>query len=265
MFSYSDVRRLAVAAALVASLVINSDSFAQDRFEIEFGDVEMLGGAMVFKGFEDALAQGSVSLSTTVQDGVRITRGSSSTDGQFEIRVEEGGEIAVTLTREYGIDDADELMESHPELYMYLKAIPREIGESKVKIKFEVTTTYTADDEPALKEKNEEAHRLYETYGKGNRPFAVGARGVIRGGAIGGGGFGGWRGIEPPRIEFAPAEVAGDDDQKPSITIRTNPGGDIVASKEEVTDAEQDKAENRQETESNDAKKKAPRGNHRID
>ena len=184
---------------------------------------------------------GSVSLTTsTDRDGVRTTKGSSSEDGQFEIRVDPSGEIAVTMTREYGVEDADKLMESHPELYMYLKAIPTEVGDCKIKIKIEVTTTIEADDEAALKEKDEDAFDLFERYGKdsGMRVFrgrfemAAPRPGLRRG--------------EIPRLEMAPMGSArrpgarDEDEDAPSITLRVDEEGNAKVVENDNKDNDKD-------------------------
>ncbi len=182
-------------------------------------------------------------LSTTIRNGVQITKGSNSQDGNFKIKIDADGAISVQMTREYGVDDADKIMESHPELYMYLKAIPTEVGNSKIKIKFEITTTYKADDEAALKEKDADAFALYEKYGKQRRNgFRLPA---IRDG----------RGLRtfrraPPRIEFRGAEGiddspddkrkelddADDNDDAPSISVRGDADGNVKAGTENESD-----------------------------
>ena len=151
--------------SLAVLLCISQMTYAQTETPLR-GGLERMGGGLVTLAGDDvqiSVSSGqSWSTTSRTENGVTITKGSSSKFGEFEIREDEDGNIEVTLTQEYGVEDADKIMESHPELYMYLKAMPEQIGDSKVEIKFNVSTTYKADSPEHLKEQNEVAFEVYE-------------------------------------------------------------------------------------------------------
>lgn len=152
--------RFAIAIALST---LSVTLFAQERIEIRRGGA---GGLIVpFDGTTTvASSSGGSWLTRSTEGGVSITKGHNAKDGTFEIREDEDGVITVKMTREYGLDDAEKIMESHPELYMYLNAIPKEVGDAEIKIKLEITTTHKGDDADHLKEVDEHAHKLYQKY-----------------------------------------------------------------------------------------------------
>ncbi|HMO14934.1 MAG TPA: hypothetical protein PKD64_16115 [Pirellulaceae bacterium] len=206
--------------------------------------------------------QQSVQISTTVRDGVRITQVVSSPDGKFTIKVDEDGAIEMEMAREYGLDDAEKLSDSHPEISMYMKAIPREVGDSKINVKFEITTTVKADNEDQLKEVDEDAYRLYKQYGQGaisTMPAMrlMGAADAFEAMELAVEGFGGEgirvipRGIAGDtaelRLEVGKLEATGGAgggaegriEGGGSVTIRGNAQGDAVASERSSSKAEE--------------------------
>ncbi len=199
---------IAIAAMALAPLMCSAQERLIDELRTEIRGAIMLQDD--FPSIVGGMTGGGSSWlnSSTDANGATTIKGKNPKDGLFEIMEDAEGAITVKVTREYGVDDADELLESHPELYMYLKAIPKEIGDSQIVIKMDITTTYKGDTAEELKESNEDAFKLYEKYKKGSAsgsPFAPPLRARVM-----------------PRLRFAP-DSGGDRD----IILRMGPDGSI--------------------------------------
>ena len=78
--------------------------------------------------------------------------------------------IRMRITRHYGPQDIESLVDSQPELYMHLKAMPTEVGDAKIEISVGVTREYEADNADDLAERYPEAHDLYQKYSSAQAP-----------------------------------------------------------------------------------------------
>ena len=148
----------------------------------------LLRGALIDgAGITISSSGGGLSIQSSTRDGVRTIKANDN-GKKTEIVIEADGLITVKHTKQYGPDDMDELEKTHPDLIMYLQAIPKEAGNHKVEVSLNITTDYEADSEEDLKERHPEIFKLYEKYSKS-------------------GGLGGRFSVEMPRLVIPPAMI----------------------------------------------------------
>ncbi|MEE2639770.1 MAG: hypothetical protein VX768_04030 [Planctomycetota bacterium] len=72
--------------------------------------------------------------------------------------------IEVEFANTYGPNDMEKLKERHPDLHMHVTSFPSKSGESVVELSVSVKEKISAENEPALKEKSEQAFKVFEKY-----------------------------------------------------------------------------------------------------
>jgi hypothetical protein len=140
----------------IGSMALGQDEVRQEgRLQIHAQPFALEGQMMT--------QSGALSITSQTTNGVKTT--SIVDQGQeYQIVEDADGTIEVTMSRRYGIDDAEQLQDSHPDLYMHLKSFPRESAGSPVEVAVTIKETFTADNVDALKEQHPDAYAIYEKY-----------------------------------------------------------------------------------------------------
>ncbi len=149
---------------LAAFCLIAAPSFAAAQIEeIEFPRIGGIDGGAI--QFSSSSSSGGRSVSVSVKDGVKTTKGKEGGEKVVIVEDPENG-IKVSWTKRYGPEDADELEKTMPGLYMHLKSMPKKVDEAKVDVHVDVTRDFEADDKSDLKSKHPEVFEVYEKYTK---------------------------------------------------------------------------------------------------
>ncbi len=176
---------------LPASLLFVSFANAQERDmlpEMPFPPRDM--GVIWDMQQMSGMSNRSISMTT---DASGVTTINASEDGvKTWIQDDPNRGITVKITRQYGPEQMDLLMEEQPELYMHLNSIPEETEDAEVEVTVGVTKTYEADDAEDLKQQHPEAFKLYEKYTSGDADIRA---------------FGGRLEFAPPRLRVPELRV----------------------------------------------------------
>ena len=162
-------RFVAIAVACLLGLASCQFSSAQVQFELpRVGGGIVLDGGAFFEGADFAVSgHGGMSISKSVNNGV-TTINARSGDEKCVITEDPDNGIVVKLTQKYGPDQADEIAEEFPGLYMHLKSIPKNVDGAEVDVHVDVTRTFEAANEEELEDKHPAAFAAYEKYAKSN-------------------------------------------------------------------------------------------------
>ncbi len=115
----------------------------------------------------------SVAVQVTMEDGIKKIR---AEENGLKTYIEEsaGGGILMRLTRQYGPDDMDLLMEKHPDLYMSAKDFPATTeGAEAVEVTIGITQKIEAASVDALKVQHPEAYKAFLKYAGGNKDIRI--------------------------------------------------------------------------------------------
>ncbi len=180
------------------------------QIRIEMPEIQDLRGA----GFDmGVLMDGSMfssgsnmSMSTTIENGVKKIRVTENGVKTY-IEEDENG-IVLKITRRYGPEQMDILMEEHPGLYMAMKDFPTEVEDAEeIEVSVGVTKKYEAANAEELEEKHPEVFKSYQKYTSGNSGGFRSIRGIGRRGLV-------------PEIRIAPELIRGGDIVIPDIQIQ---------------------------------------------
>lgn len=199
------------AIALMVSAILVSNVSAQRRAVEEA--IPVLPREMGL--FIDSMQTGSSSISVSVANGIKRI---DAVENGLKARIEEDteyGSITMTITRTYGPDDLEDLMHTQPELYMHLKAMPTEVGDSTFEISVGVTKKYEADDAEDLEERFPEAHEVYKKF---SDPKAA----------------------QIPQLRINPRMIRPAAPVRPAIPVEIDPDGVRVHEDEEGDDKKED-------------------------
>ena len=156
-----------------AGILIASGVNAQER--IEFPQIPQLRGMGMGVIMDGTMfsSGSSTRIQTSMENGVKKIR---AVDNDIKTYIEEdpSNGILVKITKQYGPEDMDELMEQHPALYMSVKDFPAETEDAEsVEVSIGVTKTYEASSVDELKEKHPVAYEAYEKYANGNDSLQI--------------------------------------------------------------------------------------------
>jgi len=164
------------AAPVTAQIRIEMPEIPEFRGEIL--DMRALMDGAVFS------SGSNMSLSTSIENGVKKIRATENGVKTY-IEEDESG-IVVKITRRYGPEQMDILMEEHPGLYMAMKDFPTEVEDAEeIEVSLGVTKKYEAANAEELKEKHPEVFKSYQKYNSGNSGSIRTWRGGIGRGGIG--------------------------------------------------------------------------------
>lgn len=109
----------------------------------------------------------NMSIQMSMENGVKKIR---ATEDGVKTYIEEGENgILVKVTKQYGPEQMDILMEEHPDIYMSMKDFPTETEDAdEIEVSVGITKKYEASSADELKEKHPEIHKRYEKYSNGN-------------------------------------------------------------------------------------------------
>ncbi len=145
----------------------------------------LIGNQSVFGQFDMVIRGGgggfSRSVSVSNENGQKVTR---VTENGKKFVIREGDQlIEVEFANTYGPKDMEKLKEKHPDLHMHVTSFPKKTGEAAVEISIDVKEKVSAANESELKEKNEDAFKIFEKYTKkgGARRIPRGFGDAIRG------------------------------------------------------------------------------------
>lgn len=154
-----------MAVSCTLSLIATLPALGQREFEFPgFPEMPRLGleGRM---GAITSFSGGSFgrSVSMTEENGVRKITGQ---ENGLKVYIEEnpGGDLTIKVTRQYTLDQLEEIGELEPELYMHLSSIPRQTDTAEIELTVGITRTYTAESADDLKEKHPDAFEAYEKF-----------------------------------------------------------------------------------------------------
>ncbi len=108
----------------------------------------------------------SRSISMTVENGVKKITGRDDEVRAF-IEEQPDGRITIRVTRQYTMDDLDELMEAQPEIYLHLKSIPTETDDAEIEVSVGITKTYEAESAEELETTHSDVFEIYERFTTG--------------------------------------------------------------------------------------------------
>ena len=202
MLTNKPALQMLVLSILPASFFLVSSAHAQQlRVEIPEMRIPELPGAgmgaiMDLQSFASGGSGRSVSM--TIENGIRKIHGRE--DG-IKAYIEEGPDqgILVKITRQYGADQMDVLMEEHPDLYMSMKDFPQESEGAEVEVTLGITRSYEAANKDELMEKHPKAYEVYERFTTSGSNRVFGSR------------FGDFPGLDfrVPEIRVIPREAGG--------------------------------------------------------
>ena len=182
------MKTLAFTAACAALLGCFNFAVAQDAIRLpDLGGAVVLDGGAFFEAGDFSGRHGGMSVSKSVRNGVTTINARS--DGErCEIVDDPDNGITVKLTQRYGPDQAEEIAEEFPGLYMHLKSIPSNVDGAEVDVHVDVTRTFEAADKEELQEQHPMAFEAYEKYSQS-------ANGIP-------GRLGGFGGLALPDVDF---------------------------------------------------------------
>ncbi|MCP4082428.1 MAG: hypothetical protein GY819_09675 [Planctomycetaceae bacterium] len=114
-----------------------------------------------------------VAVQVTLENGIKKTRAEENGIKTYIEELVEGG-ILMRVTRQYGPDDRDLLMEKHPDLYMSAKDFPATTeGAERVEVTIGVTQKIEVASIDELKLKHPEAYQSYLKYTQPNNGMRI--------------------------------------------------------------------------------------------
>lgn len=153
-------------------LLPSSGAFAQ---RIQLPEFPPLRGADMGVIMDGAMfSSGSnMSVQISIENGIKKIHAEEAGTKTYIEESRESG-ILVKITRQYGPDQMDELMEKHPGLYMSVKDFPATAENgAAVEVTIGVTEKFEAADSKELETRHPEVFKAYKKYSQGNSDIQI--------------------------------------------------------------------------------------------
>ncbi len=163
------IRSTAILLALTGLLACAATPELAAQRPIELPELPMMSPTLDMGVIMDRSLSGSHrQVQMSVENGVTTIHATENGVKTYILEDPANG-IVVKITRQYGPEQMDQLMEEHPDLYMSAKDFPTQTENAEaVEITVGVTREFAAPSAEALKEKHPEAFQVYTQYTSGH-------------------------------------------------------------------------------------------------